>query len=72
MKIREEIEIADNDHIWLRGKQYISLSRFNELKKTEVEEIDLLNQKVDELTEENEAYRKILKKELKEEGNNNE
>ena len=72
MKVKEEINIADDNHIWFRGKQYISLSRFNELKKAEVEEIDLLNQKVDELTEENEAYRKILKKELQEEGNNNE
>lgn len=70
MKVKEEINIADDNHIWFRGKQYISLSRFNELKKAEVEEIDLLNSKVEKLTEENEAYRRILKTELEEEKRN--
>lgn len=56
-----EIKVVDKDHIWYEGKQYISLRRFNELKFTEHQEIEILAYKVEELTTENNSLKNLLK-----------
>lgn len=54
----------DGEHLWIKGKQFVSLERFAEVKKCGAEELRLSEQKVKELTEENEALKVLLKKEL--------
>lgn len=44
----------DGEHLWIKGKQFVSLERFAEVKKCGAKE----------LTEENEALKVLLKKEL--------
>ncbi len=55
------IEITDEDHIWVDGKQFISLKRFYENKKEVADETLLLNNKVEELTKKVEALKVLLK-----------
>lgn len=55
------IEIADEDHIWVDGNQFISLNRFYENRKEVADEMLLLNNKVKELTKKVEALKVLVK-----------
>ena len=57
----KQLEIVDDNHLWFGGRQYISLERTSEIKKSMIEELRLSNDKVIELTKEIEAYRVLLK-----------
>ncbi len=63
-KIKTEVEIIDKDHIYVEGKQYVSLSRMSKIKSEQMEEMNMLSVKVEELTQENNAYRILLKDKL--------
>lgn len=58
------VEIADEHHIFVNNKQFVSLKRFGEAKKAIAEEIKLLADKNEELAKENEALKILLKKQL--------
>lgn len=51
----------DGDHLWIRGRQFISLERFLTVKRDQNVETRLLADRVKELTEENEALTKTIK-----------
>lgn len=51
----------DGEHIWIDGKQYVSLKRFIDLKQTQLKEMQLLQEKASELTKENNAFRDTIK-----------
>lgn len=42
------------------GKQYISLNRFIELKTNQLNEMEILEDEIDRLNKENEAYKILL------------
>lgn len=50
----------DENHIWYRGKQFISLKRFNELKTDQLNEMKILENEIDRLREENNAYKVLI------------
>lgn len=58
------IEIVDEDHIWVNNKQYISLKRFGDARKEVAKEMKLVDEKIKELAEENEALKLLLKNQL--------
>lgn len=58
------VEIADEDHIWVNNKQYISLKRFGDAIKEVAKEMKLADEKIKELAEENEALKLLLKSQL--------
>ena len=60
----EEINVIDNDHIYYKGQQFVSLQRFYELKNSELQEMKLLNKRIEELTEENKSFETLLKTRL--------
>lgn len=55
------------EHAWIDGHQYVSLDRFLEVKRDSVIETRLLNDRMKELLEENEAYKVLLKDKLNKE-----
>lgn len=59
-----KVEIADEHHIFVNNKQFVSLKRFGEAKKAIAEELKLLADKNEELAKENEALKILLKKQL--------
>lgn len=59
--VKTEVEKVDEDHVWIDGKQFISLNRFLQLTRATVVEIDHLKNKVQELTDNNEALETLLK-----------
>ena len=63
----ENFRIADENHIWYNGKQYISLNRVSAIENKKIEETKLLNEEVERLTRENEAYKVLLKVDLEKE-----
>lgn len=56
----EEIIVHDSNHIWYKGVQYISLKRFIELKRNELNEMEKLEDEIIRLKRENEAYKILL------------
>lgn len=56
-----EIEIQDENHIWYKGKQYVSLKRVIEIKTNELNEMEILEEEIDRLNKENEAYKVLLR-----------
>lgn len=67
MSKTDELQVADKDHIWYNGRQYISLQRLNEIENKQLQEMKMLTEKVEELTEENKSFECLLKSRLKEE-----
>ena len=61
-----QVEIFNEDHIWVGGHQYVSLKRFAEARKDAAEEMQMLIDRNNELTEENESLRVLLKNRLNE------
>lgn len=59
-KLNKEVLFADNDHVWVDNRQYVSLERFLKVKNNILTETKLLNEKVRQLTEEIESYKKSL------------
>lgn len=55
------------EHAWIDGHQYVSLDRFLEVKRDSAIETRLLNDRMKELLEENEAYKVLLRKQLNKE-----
>ncbi len=55
------------EHAWIDGHQYVSLDRFLEVKSDNAIETRLLNDRMNELLEENEAYKVLLRKQLNKE-----
>lgn len=53
----ERVEFTDSDHVWIGGRQFISLERFQYLSRKEAIEMQNLMDKVKQLTEENKAMR---------------
>ena len=66
MSKTSELHEVDKDHIWYNGRQYISLQRLNEIENKQSQEMKLLTEKVEELTEENKSFECLLKSRLKE------
>ena len=65
MSNTEELRAVDENHLWYKGKQFISLGRFLEVKRENIKEIELLNDEVSNLKKENEAYECLLFKNKK-------
>lgn len=59
--VKTEVEKVDEDHVWIDGKQFISLNRFLQLTRAAVVEMDHFKNKVQELTDKNEALETLLK-----------
>ena len=59
-----KVYFADEDHIWINGNQFVSLKRFAQVRKDIAIEMNLLNDKNKELSEENEALKILLKNQL--------
>ena len=62
--VTKQVRFADEDHVWISNKQYISLNRFFEAKSENIKELQKLNKKVEELAKENEALKILLKDKL--------
>lgn len=60
-------EYVDVDHVFVDGRQFISLERFISVKSEQYEELTILNDEVRRLQKENDAYRTLLHKMLDEE-----
>lgn len=62
----KSVHIADDDHIWINGgRQFVSLTRLLEIQSELIGEVELLQHKIEELTEQNEAYKTLLGCKLK-------
>lgn len=59
-----KVNVADEDHMWIDGKQFISLKRFLENRKEIADEVLKLERRNRELEEENNALRVLLKEHL--------
>lgn len=57
---------SDEDHVWIGGKQFVSLNRFQELQNDSSKELDNYIKKTEELTSENEALKFLLRDVLNE------
>ena len=51
----------DGEHLWIGAKQFVSLERFLTVKNDQNKEAALLQEKVKQLTEENEALKLTIK-----------
>lgn len=60
----DNINIIDDDHLYINGRQFISLRRLLELENNKRDEIKILDEKVANLTKENESYKILLKDKL--------
>lgn len=64
----ERVEYTnDEQHLYINGKQWVSLERFTKIRNEINAEIMLLGVKVKRLTEENEAYKVLLRDKLNQE-----
>lgn len=59
-----KVNVADEDHLWIDGKQFISLKRFLENRKEIADEVLKLERRNRELEEENNALKVLLKEHL--------
>lgn len=60
-KIMKEVMFADDDHVWIDGKQFVSIKRFLESKNATIKETMVINERLEKITEENEALKVLLK-----------
>jgi cell shape-determining protein MreC len=56
----KNVNVKDEDHIWYKGKQYISLRRFYERLQELLDEIKQLTERNEKLQEENDILTKLL------------
>lgn len=69
MTSEETIKVRFDDtkeHVWINGEQYVSLKRFIEVREAVNREMRILSDEVKRLTEENNAYKTLLKNSLAE------
>lgn len=59
--MENEVRVHDKDHIWYKGKQFVSLTRFIELKTNQLNEMEILEDEIDRLNNENKSYKTLLK-----------
>ncbi len=59
-----KVNVADEDHLWIDGKQFVSLKRFLENRKEIAGEVLKLERRNRELEEENNALKVLLKEHL--------
>lgn len=55
-----EVEVMDEDHVWIGNKQFISLDRFFELRNSESKETELVRKKMTQVADENSALKALL------------
>ena len=60
-------DYVDVDHVFIDGRQFISIERFIAVKSDQYKELTILNDEVRRLQKENDAYRTLLHKMLDEE-----
>jgi len=58
------VTVIDDDHIYVDGKQYVSLRRFFENRSEIAIEAESLIEKIDKLTEENNHLKALLKERI--------
>ena len=63
-EILERIKIADKDHVYIGGDQYVSFNRMCEIRADLNKEAQMLNKQLKELTDENNALKVLLKEQL--------
>lgn len=64
----ERVEYTnDEQHLYINGKQWVSLERLTQIRNEINAEVMLLGVKVKRLTEENEAYKVLLRDKLNQE-----
>lgn len=61
-----KIFFEDEEYCWINGRQFISLYKANQFRSELYKETELLNNRIKKLTEENEAYKVLLKEKLNE------
>ena len=61
LKKQREVRFSDDDHVWIDGKQFVSLNRLLEVKNSEIKEMRLMNERVKELTAKNRVLMMMLK-----------
>ena len=59
-----KIDFLDNDHVWIDGKQYISLKRFFENRSEIALEYITILEEADRLSKENKHLKELLKDKL--------
>lgn len=64
-----EVEIHDEDHIYVERKQFISLRRFLEVKKDKFAAGEIDVKRYNDLVDENKHLKALLKQQLDEEAN---
>lgn len=57
----EACKFVDEDHVWINGKQFISLKRHYQRVTEYIDDNKKLFEKIDELTERNKALDLLLK-----------
>ena len=60
-------DYVDVDHVFIDGRQFISVERFIAVKSDQNKELTILNDEVRRLQKENDAYRTLLHNMLDEE-----
>ena len=60
-------DYVDFDHVFIDGRQFISVERFIAVKSDQNKELTILNDEVRRLQKENDAYRTLLHNMLDEE-----
>lgn len=63
-EILKRIKIADKDHVYIGGDQYVSFNRMCEIRADLNKEARMLNKQIKELIEENNALKVLLKEQL--------
>ncbi len=58
---------TDKEHLWIGSGQWVSFERFMHVKNDANKEMLLLSREVKKLTEENEAYKVLLRDKLNQE-----
>lgn len=59
-----KILFEDEEHCWINNRAFVSLYKSNQIRGELYNEVELLNNRIKKLTEENEAYKVLLKEKL--------
>ncbi len=55
-----EVDVMDENHIWIGNKQFISIDRFFELRNSEAKEAEFIHKKMAQVVDENSALKALL------------
>lgn len=55
-----EVSFTDDDHVWVKGKQYVSLKRMFEIKEHDLKELKNMEELTERLLLENQALRTLI------------